>query len=69
MRKIHESASALAAGRKSFALKRIEVLVTCFVSSTDYADFRRFLFRKCGEGNLRNISITAASLRETPGET
>jgi hypothetical protein len=68
IRKVHESAFARAAGRKSFALKRIEVLVICFVSSADYADFRRFLFRKCGEGNLGNIWITAAPLRETPGE-
>ena len=32
IRKVHESAFALAAGRKSFALKRIEVLPICLVS-------------------------------------
>lgn len=32
MRKFHESLLGLAAGRKSFALKRIEVLVICLVS-------------------------------------
>lgn len=51
MRKFHESLLGLAAGRKSFALKRIEVLLICRVSSADYADFHRFVLRANREGN------------------
>jgi hypothetical protein len=32
MRKVQESLLSLSAGRKSFALKRIEVLVICLVT-------------------------------------